>query len=224
MRPWRLQLAGLGLLLAACAPAPAAAPTSILTPLPPLPATVTAALDESLPPPTAARPTFTASPSATASPAATVIPASGPTRRAPTPTPPRGASATATATPGCVNEAEYLADLTAPDGAQFLPGQTFAKKWSVRNAGTCDWGPGYRLVFISGEPLTAPPGGRAQTEFALYPARAGTQAIWEILMRAPETPGVYLGRWQARDAQGRLFGSVVYVEVEVVPLPATRAP
>lgn len=220
MRPWRLQLAGLGLLLAACASAPAPAPTSILTPLPPLPAT---AAPEVSPAPPTVIPTLTASPSATATPTATATPVSGPTRRV-TATPRRSATATATATPGCVNEAEYLADLTVPDGAQYLPGQTFAKKWSVRNTGTCDWGPGYRLVFISGEPLTAPPGGRAQTEFALYPARAGTQAIWEIPMRAPETPGVYLGRWQARDAQGSFFGGVVYVEVEVVPLPAPSAP
>jgi hypothetical protein len=119
-----------------------------------------------------------------------------------------------------------VSDLTVPDGAQYLPGQTFVKKWSVRNAGTCHWGPGYRLVFVSGEALTGQPGGAAQTEYALYPAKAGTPAVWEIPMRAPDLPGEYTGRWQARDPQGELFGAFVFVEIEVIPLPgaATGAP
>ena len=105
-------------------------------------------------------------------------------------------------------------------GAQFLPGQTFVMKWSVQNTGTCDWGPSYRLVFISGEALTAAPGVQGRTEFALYPARAGAQAVWEVPMRAPEAPGEYVGRWQARDPQGNLFGGIVFIKIEVVPLPA----
>jgi hypothetical protein len=123
-----------------------------------------------------------------------------------------------------VNDAEFVADLTVPDGAQYLPGQAFAKRWSVRNTGTCDWGPDYRLVFVSGEPMTAPPGGAVQTEFALYPARAGAVAAWEVSMRAPESPGDYTGRWQARSPDGELFGTVVFVTIEVIPLPATAAP
>jgi hypothetical protein len=122
-------------------------------------------------------------------------------------------------TPVCTSEAEFLADLTVPDGAQYLPGQTFIKKWSVKNSGSCDWGPGYRLVFISGEPLTGAPGVTAQTKFALYPARANTPAVWEIPMRAPDAPGTYTGRWQAHDPQGNLFGTSVFVTIEVIPLP-----
>jgi hypothetical protein len=117
-----------------------------------------------------------------------------------------------------------VADLTVPDGAQFLPGQAFVKKWRVHNAGTCDWGPGYRLVLVSGEALTALPGVTPQTEFALYPARAGTDAVWEIPMRSPDLPGRYTGRWQARDPLGNLFGKFVFVEIEVIALPATDAP
>ncbi|MDW8324922.1 MAG: NBR1-Ig-like domain-containing protein [Anaerolineales bacterium] len=120
----------------------------------------------------------------------------------------------------CVNDAAFIEDVTVPDGAQFLPTQPFVKRWRVKNTGTCDWGPGYRLVLVSGDALTAPPGVRPQTEFALYPARAGTEAIWEIPMRAPDTPGTYTGRWEARDPQGNRFGALVFVMIEVIALPA----
>jgi hypothetical protein len=125
---------------------------------------------------------------------------------------------TPTPEPPCTNNSTFISDLTIPDGAQFLPGQSFVKKWSVDNAGTCDWGPDYRLVLTSGDALGAP------GEVALYPAKTGTAAIWEIAMTAPFTPGQYTGRWQARDPEGNLFGAVVFVKIEVIPLPVTDTP
>lgn len=199
---------GLGLALAACAPP--AAPEPGLTPLPALPtATATATAPVPTLTPTATRRPPTATPALTAS--------AAPTAASATPV----SAATAAA---CSNGAEFEADLTVPDDAQYLPGQAFVKKWSVRNSGTCDWGPGYRLVFIAGEPMTSLPGVAAQTEWALYPARAGALGVWEIRMRAPETPGVYIGRWQARDPQGNLFGNFVFVKIEVIPLPGAATP
>lgn len=132
---------------------------------------------------------------------------------------------TLTSTPEgpCTNDAEFIEDVSVPDGAQFLPGQTFVKKWRVRNTGACDWGPDYRLALIEGEAMTALPGLTPQTEFALYPARAGTLAVFEIPMRAPDVPGTYTGRWQSRDPAGNLFGAVVFVTIEVIPLP-TQSP
>lgn len=191
--------------LAACA---SPTPTSLLTPLPPLPTAEVA------------DPTATSEATATSPPPAT--PVIETTVNVFTPTPGRvllSPTPNASPTPACTNEAEFVADLTVPDGAQFLPGQTLVKKWSVKNSGSCDWGPGYRLVFISGEPLTGTPGVAAQTEFALYPARANTPAVWEIPMRAPDAPGTYTGRWQARDPQGNFFGAFVFITIEVIPLP-----
>ncbi len=123
-----------------------------------------------------------------------------------------------TAVIACANDSTFDSDITAPDGAQFLPGQTFVKKWSVKNSGTCGWGPGYRLVQVSGDALGAP------NELALYPAKAGTTAIFEVPMTAPAAPGVYDSRWQARDPDGKLFGNFVTVTIEVVALPGADTP
>jgi hypothetical protein len=173
------------------------APTSVITPLPAEPTPTPAeAATATLPPPS-----FTA-------PAPTQIP-----------TQPPAPTLTSTPEGPCINDAEFIEDVTVPDGAQFLPGQTFVKQWRVRNTGTCDWGPEHRLVLITGEAMTALPGLAPQTEFALYPARAGTLAVFEIPMRAPDAPGTYTGRWQSRDPSGVLFGAVVFVTIEVIPLP-----
>ena len=112
-----------------------------------------------------------------------------------------------------VLETSCPSTVTVPDGAQFLPTQTLVKKWSVQNTGTCDWGPDYRLVLVSGDAMGT------TGEAALYPAKGGVPAVLEVAMTAPLTPGEYTGRWQARDPQGNLFGAVVFIKIEVIPLP-----
>jgi hypothetical protein len=126
-----------------------------------------------------------------------------------------GAPLTATATEGpCTNNVDFVADLTVPDGTQFLPGQPIDKQWSVRNTGTCDWSASYRLVLVSGNALGA------RSEVALYPARAGAEAVLAVAMVAPAEAGPYTGRWQARDPDGNLFGDRIFITIEVV-VPAT---
>jgi len=167
------------------------------------PASPTAALSPTTPLPTATaviqRPTATPPPP-------TDTPVAAQPATTPTPEPP------------CTSDSRFINDLSVPDDAQFLPGQPFVKKWSVENTGKCDWGPDYRLVLTSGDSLGAP------SEVAVYPARAGTPATWEIPMTAPFTPGQYTSRWQARDPQGNLFGAVVFIKIEVIPLPITDTP
>ena len=118
-----------------------------------------------------------------------------------------------------MNDVHFIRDVTIPDGTQFLPGQLLTKKWSVQNSGTCNWGADYRLVFIGGDSSLGAP-----SEVALYPARAGTTATWEIPMVAAQTPGAYTSRWQARDPAGNLFGAVVFIKITVIPLPTAPSP
>jgi hypothetical protein len=148
------------------------------------------------------------------------VTATEPVLRVETPTPPPTATITPTptATPPCDNDLVFLSDLTVPDGAQFLPGQPIDKQWSVRNAGNCDWGAAYRLVLTSGNAMGP------RSEVALYPARAGAEAVIQIGMQAPAEPGQYTSRWQARDPDGELFGNVIFIKIEVIGLPATDTP
>ena len=202
-KPWRdwtaLALA-LCLGLAACSPPEAApTPTDSLSFVSPTPVVLPVASSTPIP-------LATDSPSATDNLAiGSDTPAVSLATGTPTPTP---------AGP-CTNNARFVADVTVPDGAQFLPGQPIDKQWRVRNIGTCDWGPDYRLVLVSGNALGAP------SEVALYPAKGGTQAILELNMQAPAAPGAYTGRWQARSPTAKLFGDRVFVTINVVAITAT---
>lgn len=185
-----LRLAGgvfLFLLLTACQPRPAPTPF-----VPPPPAETAPAQPAQSPPPS---PTLLQ----IALPSATPPPRPSPTPEEPTPTLP----------PPCFSSLRYVSDLTYPDGTVVAPGERLAKQWQVENDGTCDWGPGYRLKLVGGFPLGV------FGEVALYPARAGSQAVLEILFTAPLEPGPYRTVWQAFDPDGNPFGDVVYMDIVV---------
>jgi hypothetical protein len=124
----------------------------------------------------------------------------------------------ATAAPACTDGASFIEDLTVPDGTEVLPGEAIDKRWSVSNTGTCHWGPDYRLVQVGSSGIVGP------LESALFPARAGATAIWEVALVAPSEPGEYLARWQARAPDGTLFGDEVFVLILVAEPEPTASP
>jgi hypothetical protein len=115
--------------------------------------------------------------------------------------------------PACVNDARFLEDLTVPDGTVVAPGEAIDKRWSVRNAGTCDWGPGYRLLPVDAGGLLGP------AEVALYPALAGATATLQVALQAPVEPGLHTSIWRAQAPDGTLFGDTVYLVIDVEPGP-----
>jgi hypothetical protein len=118
----------------------------------------------------------------------------------------------------CADNASFIEDLTVPDGSQVLAGEALVKRWSVSNSGSCDWGQDYRLVQVGTSEIEGP------GETALFPASAGSTAVWEVSLVAPLTPGEYLGRWQARAPDGTLFGDEVFVLIVVAQPEPTATP
>lgn len=132
------------------------------------------------------------------------------------PAPATAAAALPVPTAECLdNDAQFIEDLTLPDGTEVLPGALLDKRWLILNRGACAWGPEYRLVQVGESRIEAP------RELALYPAVPGSQAIWQVSMTAPLEAGEYISRWQARAPDGLLFGDEVYVLVVVNPAPLT---
>ncbi|GAB4463313.1 MAG: hypothetical protein Kow0070_23610 [Anaerolineales bacterium] len=111
----------------------------------------------------------------------------------------------------CTNNLTFVEDLTIPDNS-FIPfGAAIDKQWLVANSGTCHWTSEYRLRRVGGAALGAP------DETALYPAKAGTQAVIQILFTAPFEEGVYESAWQAFDPSGQPFGDPFYIRILVSP-------
>jgi hypothetical protein len=99
------------------------------------------------------------------------------------------------------DSAQFVADVTVPDGTEYDPKSAFTKTWRLMNSGTCTWTTAYAVVFDKGELMSAvtpvnltasvPPGGSVDIS---------------INMIAPATDGKYVGYWKLRNASGAIFG------------------
>ena len=147
---------------------------------------------------------------------------SGAAPLSPTATAPAGHPTAAPPAPSrpvaCTNNLAFVKDETVPDNTVVTAGEAVDKRWRVRNAGTCNWDTRYRLKHIAGDLMGAP------AEVALFPARAGAEAVIRMVFTAPEKPGPHFSTWQAYDPQGRPFGDPIYIQIIVKRAPATPTP
>ena len=109
----------------------------------------------------------------------------------------------------CTNILKFVSDITIPDGTSAKIGEAMEKKWEVENAGTCNWVTGYTLRLVAGGSLGANP------EQALFPALAGAKATIQMNILAPTAPGDYKSAWQAFSPDGKPFGDVIYIQIQV---------
>ena len=97
--------------------------------------------------------------------------------------------------------AQFIADVTTPDGTNVLPGLTFTKTWRLKNVGTCTWSTSYALVFASGDQL----GGASSVNLPCSVAPGQTVEL-SVSLTAPTAAGHYIGYWKLRNASGTPFG------------------
>ena len=114
-----------------------------------------------------------------------------------------------TPTMTCANNLKFVEDITIPDGMVIPAGESFVKQWRIQNDGDCDWDSSYLLKLVSGDALGAP------AQVALYPARAGAEAVIEMTLIAPLDAGLYHTVWQAFASDGSAFEQAIYVEIVV---------
>ena len=124
---------------------------------------------------------------------------------------PRIGSSTPTINNNCINNLLYIEDLTFPDGTIVKAGIPIKKQWRVENNGSCNWNSRYLLRWVSGDDLGGEP------EIALYPAKAGSKAIIQIDIIAPNQPGTYTATWNAFDPNGQPFGDLLTTQIVVIP-------
>ncbi len=174
---------------------PTETPTEVpSSPTATLPPTETA----TLPPTITAAPTNTPPPTATATPAPTLTPT-------PVPIP--------------CNWAQFVSDVTVPDGSIFAPNAEFTKTWKLKNIGTCTWTTQYALVFSSGASLA----NKKQSVVELpHNVKPGENVEISVKMTAPDKAGTYISNWMLRSADGKLFATgtkadkAVFVTIKVL--------
>jgi len=134
----------------------------------------------------------------------------------------------ASATPVC-DQAQFVKDITIPDGSQIAPGAAFTKTWRLKNAGACNWS-GYTLVFDSGDLMGA------TSPQSIGTVSPGQEVDLSVNFTAPTSSGSYRSYWRIRNSSGVLIpvlggteGKSFFVDIKVSLVSSgfdlhTRAP
>lgn len=139
----------------------------------------------------------------------TIIPSATAVPRTPAPLvtdTPSGDTAPATGTPdlnvpATGDHAEFVEDVSVPDGTSILPGQSFSKTWRLINAGDTTWTSAYKLVYSSGTQM-----GQVTSVPMPVEVPPGKTVDISVDMFAPLTEGSYTAYWMLRTPSGKEFG------------------
>ncbi len=99
------------------------------------------------------------------------------------------------------DRAEFVSDVTVPDGTVFAPGEVFIKTWRLKNIGATTWTTDYKVVFLEGSVMDGP-----LTVALSQTVAPGESVDISVDMVAPAEPGTYRGYWKMQNAEGQLFG------------------
>jgi LysM repeat protein len=112
--------------------------------------------------------------------------------------------------------AQFITDVTIPDGTVMEPGHAFTKTWRLKNVGTVEWGEGTHLDFLEGEQMGAP------SPVAVPNVPPGETVDISVDLVAPAEVGNYTGRWRlfATDGTRLMTITVVIVVASTEEIPA----
>lgn len=99
------------------------------------------------------------------------------------------------------NWAEFIKDVTIPDGTVLSRGEEFTKVWRLKNIGSCTWTPDYSVVFDSGQVMTNKKSYPLNTS-----VKPGETIDIAVKMTAPTRQGRYQSKWMLKDSRGERFG------------------
>ena len=109
----------------------------------------------------------------------------------------------------CELGAIYVRDLTIPDGTKIKGGETFTKTWEIKNTGSCPWGRGYWLVFVSNQQMGAP------DRVPVPETAPGHTTEISVTLTAPMAAGEHRSDWQLQVNEDSRFGSSFYLVIVV---------
>jgi hypothetical protein len=103
--------------------------------------------------------------------------------------------------------AQFVMDITVPDGSALPAGAAFTKIWRLRNIGSCTWTSAYRLIYDSGNRMQA-----IRSRPLPRLVRPGETVDLAIDLVAPDIEGHYRGYWMLSNDNGEPFGIGAYAD------------
>lgn len=124
------------------------------------------------------------------------------------------APTTAPAANSVCDKAEFVDDVTVPDGTAFSRGDNFEKTWKIKNIGTCAWSTGYFIQYENG-PLQ-PKNPKIYINANVAPSQTvDITAAYNVAL----DPGTYRSNWSLRNSSGVLVplgkDNTLYTEIKV---------
>lgn len=119
------------------------------------------------------------------------------------------------------DQAQFVSDITAPDGASFAPEASFTKTWRFMNAGTCTWTTSYKIVYTGGDML-----GSTVSVNLPVDVPPGQMLDISVNLTAPANAGHYRSLWKFANTSGGQFGigdsttEAFWVDINVVATDA----
>jgi photosystem II stability/assembly factor-like uncharacterized protein len=119
------------------------------------------------------------------------------------------------------DQAQFVSDITAPDGASFAPGASFTKTWRFLNIGSCTWMTSYKLVYTGGDAM-----GSTTTVNLPVNVAPGQMLDISVNLTAPSAIGHFKSLWKFTNASGVQFGignsasDAFWVDINVVSTDA----
>jgi len=114
----------------------------------------------------------------------------------------------------CEVDAEFVEDVTIPDGTPVVPGRPVVKTWRMRNTGTCTWGSNYTFeqTDADGNLLVADPAAISVPE---TPPDETVDLSVSVVLSAESPIGTQQSAsFRMKAPDGRAFGTEVYVLVQ----------
>jgi hypothetical protein len=111
--------------------------------------------------------------------------------------------------------AEFVSDVTVPDGTSFGPKESFTKTWRLRNVGTTTWTTDYEVAFVRGDQM------QGQNTNLNTQVEPGEIADISIQFTSPPQVGHFVSYWMLKTPDGKTFGiapsasGAFYVDINV---------
>ncbi len=100
------------------------------------------------------------------------------------------------------NKALYITDVNYPDGTEILINKDFTKTWRLQNVGSCSWTSGYKLIFDSGDRMSAPD----ETVLTNGSVDPGEMVDISVQLKSPADTGTYKGYFRLKSPDNVVFG------------------
>ena len=99
------------------------------------------------------------------------------------------------------DKAEFISDVSVPDGTVFAPGEPFVKTWRMKNVGGTTWTTDYSIYLVAGEAMGAP-----ESMPLPHQVAPGQEIDLSVNMVAPTYHGDEHSNWMFKNAAGERFG------------------